>query len=71
MKPKKIARLSQVVKDLLFGGKGKDLYGERLLRLIEINTVLNSELNLKRLLTLILDSVIELSGAERGFIDCW
>ena len=41
---------------------------ERLLRLIEINTMLNSELNLKRLLTLILDSVIELTKAERGFI---
>ena len=39
-----------------------------MLRLIEINTALNSELNLKRLLTLILDSVIELTRAERGFI---
>ena len=68
MNGKKRSKLTQIVRELLFGGRGPDLHEDRLLRLIEINTALNSELNLKRLLTLVLDSVIELTGAERGFI---
>jgi len=68
MKKNKKSKLSHFMKDLFFGGKGPDLQEDRLFRLLEINTLLNSELNLKRLLTLILDSVIELLGAEQGFI---
>jgi transcriptional regulator with GAF, ATPase, and Fis domain len=68
MKDKKRSKLNHIVKEMLFGRKGRDLHEDRLFRLIEINTMLNSELNLKRLLTLILDSVIELTNAERGFI---
>lgn len=68
MRKKRKSKLGQLVRELLFGSKGNNLHEDRLLRLIEINTMLNSELNLKRLLTLILDSVIELSNAERGFI---
>ena len=37
-------------------------------RLMEIAHAINSELNLKRCLNLIMDSVIELTGAERGFL---
>ncbi|MEO6955032.1 MAG: sigma 54-interacting transcriptional regulator [Polyangia bacterium] len=40
----------------------------KLRRLLEINKRLNSELQLDRLLELILDTVIELSRAERGFL---
>ncbi|HXG60141.1 MAG TPA: sigma 54-interacting transcriptional regulator [Planctomycetota bacterium] len=41
---------------------------ENLYRMLEINKLLNSEHNLKKLLELIMDSVIELTGAERGFL---
>ncbi|MFT5433587.1 MAG: serine/threonine-protein kinase PknK, partial [Myxococcota bacterium] len=41
---------------------------DRLLRIMEINRRLNSERDLKRLLEFILDSAIELTGAERGFV---
>jgi transcriptional regulator with GAF, ATPase, and Fis domain len=68
MSKKKISKLRDVINQILVGGKARKQQEERLLRLIEINTVLNSELNLKRLLTLIMDSVIELTNAERGFI---
>src|SRR5207248_1702877 len=37
-------------------------------RLLAINKRLNSELRLPRLLELILDTVIELTSAERGFV---
>jgi transcriptional regulator with GAF, ATPase, and Fis domain len=37
-------------------------------RLLEINKLINSEHNLKKLLELIMDSVIEMAGAERGFL---
>lgn len=40
----------------------------KLRQLLEINKRLNSELQLDRLLELILDTVIELSRAERGFL---
>jgi serine/threonine-protein kinase PknK len=40
----------------------------RLRRLLRINTRLNSELRLPRLLEMILDTVIELTDAERGFL---
>ena len=40
----------------------------RLRRLLRINKRLNSELRLPRLLELILDTVIELTEAERGFV---
>jgi len=68
MKSNRKSKLGQIVKELLFRDKGNRDHEDRLFRLIEINTMLNSELNLKRLLTLILDSVIELTNAERGFI---
>jgi transcriptional regulator with GAF, ATPase, and Fis domain/serine/threonine protein kinase/Tfp pilus assembly protein PilF len=41
---------------------------DRLRRLLRINKRLNSELRLPRLLELIMDTVIELTDAERGFI---
>jgi hypothetical protein len=40
----------------------------RLRRLLRINKRLNSELRLPRLLEMILDTVIELTDAERGFV---
>ena len=46
------------------GGRGDD----RMRRLLRINKRLNSELRLPRLLDLILDTVIELTDAERGFL---
>ncbi len=68
MKKKDKSKSGLVFLETLFGGKGIRLREDRLLRLVDINTMLNSELNLKKLLTLILDSVIEMTGAERGFI---
>ncbi|MCA9671121.1 MAG: sigma 54-interacting transcriptional regulator, partial [Myxococcales bacterium] len=41
---------------------------QRLRRLLAVNKRLNSELNLPRLLELVVDSVIELTDAERGFL---
>jgi transcriptional regulator with GAF, ATPase, and Fis domain len=41
---------------------------DRLLRLQRVAKALNSELHLDRLLAIILDHVIELAGAERGFL---
>jgi transcriptional regulator with GAF, ATPase, and Fis domain len=41
---------------------------DKLARLLEVAKLISSEHNLKRLLELILDSVIEMAGAERGFI---
>jgi transcriptional regulator with GAF, ATPase, and Fis domain len=41
---------------------------DRLRRLLAINKRLNSELRLPRLLELIMDTVIELTGADRGFL---
>ncbi|NUN48817.1 MAG: sigma 54-interacting transcriptional regulator [Candidatus Brocadiae bacterium] len=43
-------------------------FRDSLLRLIEINKAITTEHNLKRLLEMILDSVIDMTGAERGFI---
>jgi transcriptional regulator with GAF, ATPase, and Fis domain len=46
------------------------LFRERsnLIRLAEVTKALNSEIDLSRLLELIIDSVIELTDAERGFL---
>jgi len=57
----------------LAGGDGEALSRAarseaRLRRLLRINKRLNSELRLPRLLELIMDTVIELTEAERGFI---
>jgi transcriptional regulator with GAF, ATPase, and Fis domain len=41
---------------------------DNLYRMMEINKLINSEHNLKKLLELIMDSVIEMAGAERGFL---
>jgi len=41
---------------------------DNLYRMMEINQHINSEHNLKKLLELIMDSVIEMAGAERGFL---
>ncbi|MHC5011714.1 MAG: sigma 54-interacting transcriptional regulator [Planctomycetota bacterium] len=46
------------------GGEGAD----RLLRFHRIAKALNSELHMDRLLEIIIDHVVELSGAERGFL---
>jgi len=45
-----------------------ELERENLYRMLEINKILTSEHHLKKLLELIMDSVIELTGAERGFL---
>jgi transcriptional regulator with GAF, ATPase, and Fis domain len=37
-------------------------------RLLQLNKTLNSELNTRRLLEKVMDTVIEVSGAERGFL---
>jgi transcriptional regulator with GAF, ATPase, and Fis domain len=42
--------------------------GASLLRLLEVNKQLNSEHHLDNLLNMIMDAVIDLTGAERGFI---
>ena len=41
---------------------------DNLYRLLEINKLLSSEHNLKKLLEIIMDAVIEMAGAERGFL---
>jgi transcriptional regulator with GAF, ATPase, and Fis domain len=41
---------------------------EKLIRLQKITRALNSELESRKLLRLIMDSVVELTGAERGFL---
>jgi len=65
---KKKTSLGSLVRDLLFKKTERNRLEEHVVKLLEINTALNSELNLKRLLTLILDSVVSLMGAERGFL---
>jgi transcriptional regulator with GAF, ATPase, and Fis domain len=60
--------VGKALRDVLFRRSDKSLLEEHFVKLIEINTALNSELNLRKLLTLILDSVIGLMGAERGFL---
>ncbi len=60
--------LADALRELFTHKKEKGLLEEHLIKLMEINKALASELNLKRLLTLILDSVIGLMGAERGFL---
>jgi len=65
---KKKMSFGSALRDLLSRKSGKDQLEDHFLKFIEINTALNSELNLKRLLTLILDSIVKLMGAERGFL---
>jgi len=54
--------------------KGQPLYEtleterDNLYRMMEVNKLLNSELNIKKLLEYIMDSMIEMTGAERGFL---
>ena len=60
--------LASALKELLFQRSEKGRHQDHFLKLIEINTALNTELNLKKLLTLILDSIVGLMGAERGFL---
>ena len=50
----------------LYDGLMHDL--DNLYRMLDINKLINSEHNLKKLLELIMDSVIEMAGAERGFL---
>ncbi len=45
-----------------------ELERENLYRMLEVSQILTSEHNPKKLLELIMDSVIELTGAERGFV---
>jgi transcriptional regulator with GAF, ATPase, and Fis domain len=45
-----------------------ELERENLYRLLEVSKLLASEHHLKKLLELVMDSVIELTGAERGFV---
>jgi transcriptional regulator with GAF, ATPase, and Fis domain len=62
--------LEQLHQEQRGGGLFQGLQDERdkLARLLEVSRLISSEHNLKRLLELIMDSVIELTGAERGFI---
>ncbi len=54
--------------------KGEPLYEalleerDTLLRMMEINKLINSEHELRKLLEVIMDTVVELAGAERGFL---
>lgn len=50
------------------GGDEVDRERAKLLRILEINQAMVSERQPKRLLSMILDAVIELCGAERGFL---
>ncbi len=59
------------------GGRGQDtpvtqleqdLVKERFYRLLEIYRRINSELDRERLLGLVMDTAVELTGAERGFL---
>ena len=46
----------------------QDLVKERFYRLLEIYRRINSELDRERLLGLVMDTAVELTGAERGFL---
>jgi transcriptional regulator with GAF, ATPase, and Fis domain/tetratricopeptide (TPR) repeat protein len=50
------------------GAQGHVMKPEILSRLFVINKELNSETDLRRLLDLIMDTAVELTGAERGFL---
>jgi transcriptional regulator with GAF, ATPase, and Fis domain len=56
------------LRSALFGGGEIEKERERLFRLLEINRAMVSERQPKKLLALILDAVVELTGAERGFL---
>lgn len=59
--------LRAFLRDSFLGGEASR-QNERLLRILEINRAMVSERQPKKLLALILDAVIELTGAERGFL---
>ncbi|MEW6744568.1 MAG: sigma-54-dependent Fis family transcriptional regulator [Planctomycetota bacterium] len=61
-------RLGRFIKETFLGGGSGAADQARLLRLLEINKALVSERQPRRLLELILDAAIELTGAERGFV---
>jgi serine/threonine-protein kinase PknK len=65
---KKRKDLKSFLRDSLLGGDALARENERLVRVLSINRALVSERQPKKLLALILDSVIELTGAERGFL---
>ncbi len=66
-KPKK-KDLRAFLRDSLLGGGEETRERERLISILEINRAMVSERQPKKLLALILDAVIELTGAERGFL---
>ncbi len=68
-----IRRASDIFRDFIGGEEGDRLdaleeYKNKLEHLIEINKATNSELDLRKLLNMILDSAIMLTSAERGFL---
>jgi len=68
MSAKKARDLKSFLRDSLLGGADREREFDRLRRVLEINRAMVSERQPKKLLALILDSVIELTRAERGFL---
>src|SRR6185295_5610444 len=72
--PEALEEARQALEQFYEEHHGKPLYDglmgdlDNLYRMMEINKLINSEHNLKKLLELIMDSVIEMAGAERGFL---
>ncbi len=73
-KPERAAELRRKVLDIrelrLARGSREALWEEvrNMRRLQQVNAALNSELDIKRLLDLIMDAAVEIAGAERGFL---
>ncbi len=61
-------RRAEVLARVAGSKKGDDMELNSLKRLLEINKKMTAELSTERVLTFIMDSVIELTGAERGFL---
>jgi transcriptional regulator with GAF, ATPase, and Fis domain len=73
-KPERVAELRRKVQEirelLLARGNREALWEEvrNLRHLQQVNAALNSELDIQRLLNLIMDAAVEIGGAERGFL---
>src|SRR5438105_644043 len=72
--PEALEEARQALEQFYEAHHGQPLYDgllgdlDNLYRMMEINKLINTEHNLKKLLELIMDSVIEMAGAERGFL---
>ena len=61
--------LYSLLRESLFGGGAETAKErDRMVRLLEINRMMVSERQPKKLLAMILDAVIEMTAAERGFL---